>query len=123
PERTHDIVPAHARERDLQHGDEGRKRSPAKIQQRDRGRNLAPIDLPRDIPKARPGYEQLGCDDCGLFGSAAMRRPRRVKITSHTGAHSPSSLTCATAATSCPGSSDKRRCGMVMAETNAKFKR
>src|SRR5262249_40125233 len=30
-------------------------------------------------------------------------------------------LTCATA-TTCPGSSDKRRCGMVMAETNAKFK-
>ena len=50
-----------------------------------------PIDLARDIPKARPGYEQLCYKDRSLFGAAAMRRARRLKTAGHTGAHSTSS--------------------------------
>jgi len=50
------------------------------------------IDLPRDVPKARAGYEQLGYNDYSLFSPAAMGRARRVKIASHTSAHSASSL-------------------------------
>src|SRR5262249_9926844 len=80
-----------AHERDLQHDYEDCERSPSKIQKCNCGRNLTPIDLPRDIPKARPGYEQLSCNDCGLFDLAAMRRARRLQFAGNTGAHSTSS--------------------------------
>src|SRR5262249_49717840 len=98
-ERVYDIVPAQARERDLQHGHQDRERGPTKIQQRDRGQNSAQIDVPRDIPKARTGHEQLGCKDCSFFAPATTRPTWRLKIAGHAGAHSSLSLNLSTAAT------------------------
>ena len=48
--------------------------SPAKIQQRNGGQDLAQIDLARDVPKACAGHEQLGREDRDFFELAAARR-------------------------------------------------
>jgi len=60
-EYIHDVAPAQPQQRNLQHRHQDRERGPAPVEQRNRGQNLTPVDLPRDIPKAAAGHEQLGC--------------------------------------------------------------
>ena len=73
-QRVNDVGPSQSPERDLQHHHQHGECGPAKIQQRNGGYDLTQIDLPREIPEARPGHEQLGGKDRNFSGAATARR-------------------------------------------------
>ena len=119
-QRVNDGGPSQSRERDLQHHHQHGECGPAKIQQRNGGYDLTQIDLPREVPEARPGHEQLGGKDRNFSGAATARRSLRVKIACHAGAHPTLASDPSIPARNASWSEHLR--AMVMAEGNGKFK-